>query len=210
MTRFAILLDGDLKASTRLKTQVEGCQIIAADGGIRHAETLGLTPDIWLGDFDSAPGEALKKYHSIPRLTFPRDKDLTDGEIAVAEALKRGATSLILIGAFGGKRADHALLHKLMALRLAGDGLSVTLSDGNQEGHPVLPGTKRYDFPTGTLFSLIGFDPLSGLTIRGAKWPLENTKTPTGSSLTLSNVVSNRLEIELAAGKALLIAQIET
>lgn len=209
MKRFVILLDGGLTPTARLRRQVEGCRVIAADGGIRHAAALGVMPELWLGDFDSTPEEMPARFNSVPRIAYPQDKDLTDGEIAIMEARKRGATHLLLAGAFGGDRADHALLHKLTALRLAGEGMFVMLSDGNQEGHPVLAGEQSFDIPDGTLFSVIGFTALCGLSISGAKWPLDNIDVPLGSSLTLSNVVTGLLEIALSQGQALLIAQID-
>ncbi|MEZ5812310.1 MAG: thiamine diphosphokinase [Rhizobiaceae bacterium] len=210
MNDFAILLDGEMTATPRLKAQLEGRRVIAADGGIRHAEALDVDPELWLGDFDSAPSNVPARYAGLARQSYPRDKDLTDGEIAVNAALASGATKLLLVGAFGGRRADHALLHKLLAMRLAGDGIAVLLSDGMQEGRPILPGRHEFDLPQNTVFSLIGFAALSGLSITGAKWPLDNVEVALGSSLTLSNEVAGRLAVTLEKGQALMIVQTGT
>lgn len=209
MERFVILLDGDLTPTDRLKQQIGGCRVIAADGGIRHAEALKLEPEIWLGDFDSTPDNLPPALQQAARIAYPEDKNETDGELAVEVARKEGADELLLIGAFGGRRADHALLHKLMALHLAADGVPIILSDGVQEGYPILPGKYRFEFPADTLFSLVGFTDLSGLTITGAKWPLASVEVPLGSSWTLSNRVAGDLEIELKRGQALLIVRLE-
>lgn len=209
MKRFVILLDGDLTPTERLKRQVLGCRVIAADGGIRHAAMLDLEPEIWLGDFDSAPHDLPPKLQRTSRIAYPEDKNETDGELAVEAALKEGADELLLIGAFGGRRADHALLHKLMALQLAVSTESVFLSDGIQEGYPILPGSHSFEFPDDTLFSLVGFSDLAGLTITGARWPLHQVEVPLGSSWTLSNRVAGDLEIELKQGRALLIARLD-
>jgi thiamine pyrophosphokinase len=206
MSAFVILLDGEVRATPRLLAKVSGRRAIAADGGIRHAAALGLRPELWLGDFDSMPDGSADLYRDVPRIAFPADKDRTDGELAVEAARERGASDLLLAGAFGGPRADHALLHAMHAIRLAGEGLAVTLSDGNQEGHPILAGRHGFDLPEGALFSILGFSELAGLTVTGARWPLSGRRVPFGSSLTLSNVVAGRLEIELAAGRALLVA----
>jgi len=208
MNRFVVLLDGDMTPTPRLERQVSGRRAIAADGGIRHAPPLGVVPETWLGDFDSAPERVPDGLSDVPRLAYPRDKDATDGEIAVEAALERGADELLLVGAFGGGRADHALLHGTMALGLARRGVDVVLSDGSQEGRPILPGNARFDFANGALFSLIGFSDLAGLSIRGVKWPLNDVDVPLGSSLTLSNEVTGGLEIDLAKGRALLVAQL--
>lgn len=47
--RFTILLGGDVTVTDRLKAAVEGSRVIAADGGMRHAAPLGLTPELWVG-----------------------------------------------------------------------------------------------------------------------------------------------------------------
>ena len=78
-------------------------------------QTLGVMPELWVGDFDSVPDDLPAELAAVPREAFPPDKDKTDGELAVAEALARGATSLVLAGAFGGTRADHAFLHLALA-----------------------------------------------------------------------------------------------
>lgn len=209
MSAFVILLDGDLVARSRIRGQVSSRRVIAADGGIRHAAALGILPELWIGDFDSAPEEIDRIFADVPRIAFPEDKDRTDGELAVEAARERGATDLLLAAAFGGPRADHAMLHALHALRLAGDGLNVMMSDGKQEGYPLLPGQHRFDLPEGTLFSIIGISELDGLTVSGARWPLANRMVPFGSSLTLSNLADGPIEIGLDTGRALLVALLE-
>ena len=206
MSHFVILLGGDLSPTPRLRDQVAGARAIAADSGIRHAEALGLDPELWTGDFDSVDEGLRGRFERIPTEIFPAEKDMTDGEIAVDAALARGATSLVLAGAFGGRRADHAFLHLAAAIRLAEGGMPVVLSSGDQEGRPLLTGDAAFDFPDGTLFSILGFTPLTGLTVRGAKWPLDGAVVPFGSSLTISNEVRGALSITLGEGRALLVA----
>ena len=205
MSRYTILLGGDVTATSLLLSHIAGTRVIAADAGMRHAAVLGLTPELWLGDFDSVPLDLPAELSSIERKVFPHEKDKTDGELAVAEALARGATSLVLAGAFGGPRADHAFLHMALALRLAEQGVEVMLSSGAQEGFPLLPGAAAFDYADGTVFSILGFSDLSGLTVEGAKWPLDAVEVPFGSSLTISNEVSGALRVTLGAGRALLV-----
>lgn len=207
MTRFAILLGGDLVVTPRLSRQLAGARLIAANSGMRHAAALGLTPELWTGDFNSVE-EGLRAFHAdIPMEIFPPEKDQTDGEIAVEAALKRGATELVLVGAFGGERADHAYLHLAAAVRLAGEGVSCVLTSGVQEGVPLVPGEMSFDYEDGTLFSVLAFSDLAGLTLSGAKWPLQDRFVPFGSSLTLSNEVRGGLTVRLSEGRALLVAR---
>jgi len=209
MSRFTLLLGGDLVATPRLLAQVAGSRVLAADSGIRHAAALGLEPELWVGDFDSSDAPLMALMDRVPRETFPAEKNSTDGELSVDLALQKGASELVLVGAFGGSRADHAFLHMTMALRLAERGLTVLLTSGDQEGVPLLPGTQRFDYDRQTLFSVLGFTDLV-ISIAGARWPLVKRDVPFGSSLTLSNFVSGSLSVELHSGRALLLAHVPT
>ncbi len=207
MSLFTILLGGELARTRRLDAQIAGSRVIAADSGIRHAQKLDVTPELWAGDFDSVTVEERAAHGAIPVAAYPADKDATDGEIAVEAAIARGASRLVLAGAFGGPRADHAYRHLAAALALAESGVEVLLTSGWQEGVPLLPGVDHaFDYADGTLFSVIGFTGLAGLTLAGAKWPLDRRDVPFGSSLTLSNTVRGVLTARLDAGRAMLIA----
>lgn len=201
-----ILLGGDITVTDRLSGQCRDALVLAADSGIRHALALGLSVDCWLGDFDSTSEALTQAFSDVPKKAFPRDKDKTDGELAVDEAIDRGGTRLVLAGAFGGARTDHVFLHGLMAVALARRGLDVVLTNGSEEAWPVLPGARRFDLEPGMVFSLIGFSPLEGVSITGAKWPLVDRQVALGSSLTLSNVAEGPVKLSIRAGEGLFIA----
>lgn len=206
MSRFTILLGGDLLPTPAVQRQVAESRVIAADSGIRHAKVLGLSPELWVGDFDSVSEALAAEWPNVPRKVFPAGKDKTDGELAIDEAFARGATELALVGAFGGARADHAFLHMALAIRLAERGTPVLLTSGAQEGRATLEGRTAFDYAPGTLFSILGFSNLSGLSVEGARWPLHAIEMPFGSSLTISNEVTDNLVITLESGRALLVA----
>lgn len=210
MSRFAILLGGVLTRTAELEAEIAGARVIAADSGMRHAALLGVVPELWLGDFDSVTDELLQSYPDMPRAVFSTEKDKTDGELAVDTALARGATSLVLVGAFGGPRQDHVQLHLSQAIHCAEQGIPTILTSGSQVGRPLVCGTRHvFEYPDGTLFSVVPFSALSGLTVEGAKWPLNAVEVPFGSSLTMSNVVKGGLTITLDEGRALLFVTID-
>jgi thiamine pyrophosphokinase len=207
MTDFAILLGGRLVRTDRLMKQILGARFIAADGGMVHADALDVTPESWVGDFDSTPDALMARYANILRETHPAEKNLTDGELAVSMALAAGATRLVFVGAMGGERTDHGMAHLVHALALAERLRDVLLTSGDEEAYPLLPGTRRLDLPPGSLFSIIGFSALEGLTITGARYPLHDFALPFGSSRTLSNVAEGAITLRLAAGRAIVLAR---
>jgi thiamine pyrophosphokinase len=207
-SHFVILLAGEITPTPRLRSQVAGARVIAADGGITHAKTLSLTPELWVGDFDSSSEADGDDFPDLIRQAHSALKSETDGALAVEEARKRGATHITLVGAFGG-RTDHSFAVMTQAAALGAEGLSVLLTDGREEACPLSTEPKTFDYPSGTTFSVLAFSALEGLTLTGAHWPLDAITMPFGDTLTLSNTVDGQLTATLAKGTALLLAQLE-
>lgn len=204
---FTILLGGNITVTDRLQKAVAGTRAIAADSGMRHAAPLGLTPELWVGDFDSSDADLMSQWQNVPQQPFPAAKGVTDGEIAVSEALSRGANRLVLVGALAGERSDHALFHLLYAVSLAERGFDVVLTSGTEEAYPLLSGNLCIDLPAGSLFSIAGFTALEGLDIDNARYPLEDFALAFGSSRTISNVAEGALRLCLESGKAIVLAR---
>ena len=205
MTRFAILLGGDLTVTPRLKAQIRGARVIAADSGMMHATSLGLLPELWVGDFDSSGSELTLQYREVARETFPAEKDETDGAIAVAAAIRRGATEIVLLGGLGGQ-TDHTLGVLGQSFEIARKGFACLLTSGREEAWPLIPGEMTVELPPDTRLSIIPYTDLEGLDLDGVKWPLEDRSVPLGSTLTLSNVALGSVRIALRAGHAIAIA----
>jgi thiamine pyrophosphokinase len=199
-----ILLSGPVAATPRLQEQLKEGVVIAADGGMAHAEALRLAPILWVGDFDSSPPELQARYAHIPRQTHPTDKDHTDAELAIRAALEQGASELVLVGALGGQ-TDHALTNLTLGLRLAQQGIGVMLSSGLEEAYPLLPGELELDIAAGSRFSIVPLDDLGGLSIGGAKWELDQAAIRFGSTQTQSNSALGPVKIRLLQGHGLVV-----
>lgn len=208
MTSFTLLLGGSLAVTDRVRALTQATRVIAADSGMRHAASLDVTPELWVGDFDSSDDSLISRYPTVERRTYPAAKAVTDGEIAVAEAIARGATRLTFVGALGGDRSDHALQHYLNALGLVEDGYEVVLTSGEEEAYPFSDESELVlELPKGALFSVLGFTALEGLTIQNARYPLKGFQLPFGSSRTISNVAEGPISVSLSRGRAILLAR---
>jgi thiamine pyrophosphokinase len=204
MNRFVILLGGPISPTPRLRSQVQGARVLAADSGMAHAKVLHLEPELWVGDFDSASKKLQREHAGVPRLEFPVEKDATDGELAISHALMQGADDVLLVGGFGGQ-FDHALAHAGFLLALAKRGIKAMMTSGTEEAQAIPGELKLDDLVAGTRISIVPLSDLVALTITGVKWPLSKRNVPLGSALTLSNVALGPVEISLRAGQALVI-----
>ena len=180
-----ILADGDVPARARLDAAWPGWDdgvdlVVAADGGARHAEALGVAIDLWVGDGDSLGDEGIAALAAagVPIERSPADKDETDLELAVEAALGRGAHGLVVVGALGGERVDHALANVALLARADLAGRPAVLLDARAPGISLRPRTRRrtarpatvvLDRPPGATVSLL---PLGGdVGGRHDRWP---------------------------------------
>lgn len=158
--------------------------VICADGGLRHAERLGLRTDVLIGDFDSLEGE-YRGDASVIRL--PAEKDMTDLEAAAELAQKRGADQIVIIGATGG-RIDHYMAALSVLERLTEQGAEASLLDAAHEiliarGDIVRRPPYRYRY-----LSLCPLDAeLRGVTLTGVKYPLDGHRLSRKATLGISN-----------------------
>lgn len=203
--RFSILLAGELSLTDRLREQIAGTRIVAADGGMAHADALGVVPELWVGDFDSSPEGLQSSFQDVPRQQHPMDKDASDGELAIAHVEQLGAKELLLVGGLGGQM-DHALAHMMMLLRAHERGLRVGLTSGHEEAWPLLDQDVSLDLGVGTRISVLPMSDLTGLNISGVRWPLEQRDVPMGATLTLSNeIVEPPARVSLGEGRAIVL-----
>jgi thiamine pyrophosphokinase len=204
MSKFVILMAGDVTPTVRLKNQMNTARVIAADSGMRHAEHLNLAPELWVGDFDSTSTALRDQWSLVEQERFPTAKDKTDGELAIEAALARGATELILLGAFGG-HFDHVLAHATLLHAIAARGIKTFATSGVEEAWPLTSSLSLWQIPTGTRLSVVGLSDIKALTILGVRWPLQRRDVPFGSTLTLSNESKGDISISLEQGRALVM-----
>ena len=209
MSKFAILLGGPITPTARLKRQLDGARVIAADGGIIHATTLKLVPEIWVGDFDSTPKPLADQWRNVPRQTHPVEKDASDGELAISEALRRGATSLVLVGGMGGQ-LDHILAHAGFLVALAKRDIDVFMTSGAEEARGLGNKLELLDLKAGTRISILPFTDLVGFSITGVKWPLAGRNVKLGTAFTLANVATGPVKLSLTAGNAVVVTYPDT
>lgn len=205
-----VLAGGPLRPTVRLRARAaEADLVIAADGGLRHAHLLGLVPDLVIGDFDSVRDEELARWPGLPQERHPTDKDALDLELAIDAALARGASTVRVLGAFGG-RFDQTLATALIAIRYARGGLDIAMLDGIHDAYPLVSGG-RLDaaLPHGTAFSLLSIGDPARVDVTGASYELADAELPMGVGRGLSNRSAGGPDVRIRSGLVLVIVEWE-
>ena len=156
--------------------------VIAADGGLRHTKTLGITPNAVLGDFDSLG------YTPEGANVFPVEKDDTDAMLAVRLGLEQGCDEFLLYGSLDGPRLDHTVAN-FQTLQFLTDHGAVGYLIGKTTMVTVVKNGK-ITFPAGLSGTIsvfcMGPDAV-GVTEKGLFYGLENGTLSSGFPLGVSN-----------------------
>ncbi|MBE3583450.1 MAG: thiamine diphosphokinase [Limnochordaceae bacterium] len=189
---------------------------IGVDKGAAALWQAGLLPHYLVGDLDSLP---LELQETLPGLIersggqvrrYPREKDATDGELALrlVPELARPAPGVILTGVRGGRTSQW--LGNLMLLRQAAQaGLAARVEEPG-ETIWFLSGPQRMAWagPPGETVNLVPWTDCRGVTLAGLRWPLEGAYLAAGSSRGISNVsVEQQVQVELEQGEMLVVVE---
>lgn len=191
--------------------------VVAADGGARHAASLELRVDRWVGDGDSIAPELLDELAAagvaIERVAV--EKDESDAELALLATLAAGADEIAILGGLGGPRVDHALANVGLLGHPALDGRPAWLYDEHAARISLLvaPGPSEMDvardYPgrAGDLVSLLPVGgSAAGVTTEGLRFPLAGEPLVLGRTRGVSNVrVAASARITLESGRLLVI-----
>ena len=176
--------------------------IVFCDSGLRHLESLQVTPGLIVGDFDSHDNPHL----DVETIVLPCEKDDTDTVFAVKEALKRGFDDFLLVGVIGA-RLDHTLGNVSILLMLDKAGKKGKIIDDFSEME-IISNEPAYVDDSFAYFSLLNITGVAkGITIENAKYSLVNAEKTSEYQYGISNEVlqGNKAKVGVKKGELLLI-----
>jgi len=182
--------------------------LVGADRGALHLVRSGYRPQLSLGDFDSVTPEELAEIRSGSEeftACDPVDKNWTDTELAYTWALERSPSEIILLGALG-TRLDHTLANIHLLRKGAEAGIRSRIIDDHNDIELV---RDRIEITAGP-YAQVSLLPLTtevtGITLTGFQYPLENATLQIGQSLGISNVLqAGQGSISIRSGLLLVI-----
>jgi thiamine pyrophosphokinase len=165
-----------------LQPIAKGDYVLAADGGLRHLQALGITPDGILGDFDSLG------YVPEGAQVFPVEKDDTDAMLAVRHGLSVGYREFVIYGGLDGQRLDHTVANYQTLQFLADHGAMGYLVGKDYIVTVIRNETIRFPATAEGILSLFCLGPdAEGVCIRGLQYSLDNGTLTGGFPLAVSN-----------------------
>ncbi|MCF6094239.1 thiamine diphosphokinase [Microaerobacter geothermalis] len=167
-----------------------------------------IQPDLAMGDFDSVTEQEREEIAQKSKEMWACDpviKDETDTELAVQWAIKREPSEIMIIGGLG-TRFDHTLANVHLLLTALQKGIPCLIVDE----YNVIMLVDRYVEIEQDHFSHISLLPLSwevtGITLEGFQYPLNQASLSIGHSLGISNVLKEKVgRIYVESGYLLVI-----
>lgn len=206
--RVLIVTGGRVGAWTQALLPAYPC-IIGADRGAEFVARSGFRMHLALGDFDSVGVGQLDAIRAAADETIVYDavdKDWTDTELAFLEAVSRGFKEIDIAGALG-SRFDHTLANVHLLKQAQELGCSLRLLDEHNE-ISLCENTMRLTadprYPNVSLLPLT--EQVTGITLRGFRYPLHEATIRLGQSLGISNELMEQTgTIEIKSGLVLVV-----
>ena len=179
--------------------------IICADGGVRHAKMMGVTPDLVLGDFDTLTPEELDELSAdgVELLRYPAEKDFTDTHLAVLKALEMGFSDIDILAALGG-RIDHALANIMLLALPQAQSARIRILEERQEVF-LIRKSGKVDGEKGEVVSLLPLTgQVTGISTEGLCYQVPGGVLTMGITMGVSNILCQK-EAVISIGSGLLL-----
>ncbi|MGN0492790.1 MAG: thiamine diphosphokinase [Acutalibacteraceae bacterium] len=180
----------------------DGDLVIAADAGIKHLNSLGVKPDIAVGDFDSLG--FVPECKEVIR--HPVMKDDTDMLSAVKAGFERGYSRFMLYGGAGG-RPDHTFANYQTLIYIAErGGLGFLCLNGFTASAIINGGLEFSNRSAGDISVFSLSEKSEGVTLKGLLYELSGAQLSYAFPLGVSNsFTGTQATVEAERGAVLVI-----
>ena len=206
--RTILFANGDLPAPEAIQANLhQQDYLIAVDGGLRHLTALNLTPNLIIGDLDSADPDEVKHFESqgVEVRRFPEGKDETDLELALLAAFELHPKSIRIVAALGG-RLDQTLGNIFLLTRQHPFEIDLRLIDGTQEVMLIEDQITLSGVPEQRVSLLPLLGPVTGVTTEGLTYPLHSETLFPDQTRGISNrMLGKTASISITSGSLLCI-----
>lgn len=225
-SKYAVIVSGGDVGRTTAEVawaleMIQGAStVIAADSGADFLLAHGIVPSVLLGDFDSCLDESVRSCERSGSriLRLKADKDQTDTEAALEEALCLGFSQAVVIGALGGGRFEHSVANIALIEAYGRRGMDVVLFSGKTtvcsvgDAGPISGGIgdgktsavreRTFYGKPGDWVSIFPVtEAAHGVTTENLRFPLSSATLHRGSTLGVSNeMLGDEARVSIDAG----------
>jgi thiamine pyrophosphokinase len=197
-----LIAAGEVGDDTSLASSCQvAARVIAVDGGVRHLRHLNITPDIIIGDLDSASERDLEWGQENGSEIIHLEEQVSSDLAKALNLCNERQWSHIQITGIEGGRMDHQL-GSLASISDASIDLNIKAELSDTTLTRITTNQYFQQEYSGT-FSLFSFGQ-SVVTLTGAEWNLENDIV-TFSTKGLSNHSNGPISIKIHSGDSLIL-----
>lgn len=181
--------------------------IIVADGGLQFFILNDLSPDLIIGDWDSADIKSVKSYPKAVTISVPSEgKDYTDTELALEWCLENNINEVVFFGGIDNSFETDQLLGNVFLLFAYKDKLnSIKMLDYCQEIIPLENESFTGKGESGQMLSVVPISDSIKLSGDGLKYDPGGKEYKFGQTTSLRNQLSENIFSVAVEGKAVLI-----
>jgi thiamine pyrophosphokinase len=203
-----IVANGDWGESVNARSMAERADfVIAADGGYSKALAARVPVNMVVGDLDSLDDASLRTLagSAVDVRRHPADKDSSDLELAIDEALRRAPEKITILGALG-IRIDHALTNVHLLERGLDAGVPIELADGTESVTLTEGPYELVDARVGDRVSLVPLSESVRISTTGLRFALYEDVLYRAASRGVSNLIDNLpAGVSVSSGRLLVI-----
>jgi thiamine pyrophosphokinase len=208
--KVAVVLNGDEPGADDLKLLSACDAIVCADGAAQTLLKSNHPPTVIVGDLDSLKPDAYKWADAldIPIERHKKDKDQTDGELALDKALSLGATSVLILGGHGGRSA--MFLANLKLLRRSHEhGIEASMVGRGESIRYVKSGQEHvWTGRAGATLNLLSVDGDAVVSLEGTDFDLKESTLKRTEARGLSNrIAKDAAKLRVHSGVVLAVVE---
>ncbi len=208
MSRVVIFANGKLPDANAAKAMLRRDDfLLGVDGGSLLIDELGFAPNLIIGDLDSITQPELNRFQAanVPIISYPKDKDETDMELAICHALGLKPNSIVIVAALGG-RMDQTLANIALLADPALASVDVRLDDGVEEIFLCRSSCEIHGKAGDTVSLLPWQGEARGIITQNLQWKLNGETLFPHKTRGISNVMTDEIcAVSIQSGLLLVI-----
>lgn len=204
-----LVLNGTPPTAWELARIPDDAFVVAADGGANVLADAHLWPHVLVGDLESVRPQVLASIEARGVLVerHPEAKADIDGVLALERLLDEHPSSVLVLGALGGRSAM-AFAHLEILRRCLARKVPAHIVAAGEELCLLGAGDRLQVAGAGRVFNLLPDTPEVTFSVTGSVYDVRDLREPYGSTRGVSNAVRDSVaSVTVSAGRAVVVVE---